>query len=73
MHPVWGDGSLSAAALRRPTQSEPRLDDPDYLQCLITVFRHLQADQPRVQERQRGTAGSISRRSGAIASPQSVQ
>ena len=73
MHPIWGDGSLSAAALRRPAVQEPRLDDTEYLDCLIAVLTRLRADHPRVQDRQRGTAGSTCSRSGAIASPQSVQ
>lgn len=74
-HPFWGDGSLMAAALRRPVAKEPVLSDADYCRCLIRVFEALVARraQPRAQETQSGTAGSISSRFSAIGSPHSVQ
>ena len=37
-HPLWGDGSLMAAALRRQPVSEPSLDDAGYCLCLSLVF-----------------------------------
>lgn len=37
-HPLWGNGSLMAAALRRRVVSEPPVSDPDYCRCLIRVF-----------------------------------
>ncbi|MBY6055868.1 hypothetical protein [Leisingera daeponensis] len=41
LHPVWGDGSLSAAARRYDLSCEPFLDDPDYLGCTRLVLREL--------------------------------
>ena len=41
LHPVWGDGSLDAAARRHDLQPEPFWDDPDYLSCLILALRAL--------------------------------
>jgi hypothetical protein len=37
-HPIWGDGSLMASALRRGLPSEPRLSDRDYCGCLALVY-----------------------------------
>jgi hypothetical protein len=42
-HPVWGGGSLMAAAMARPRAPEPFLDDPDYAACLALVFEALVA------------------------------
>lgn len=37
-HPLWGVGSLmTAAGISR--RAEPFLDDPEYCECLSTVFR----------------------------------
>lgn len=74
VHPLWGDGSVMAAALRRERVfvPSPGLDDPAYLDALILVLRGLR-DQPLAQDRHNGTAGSKARRAGAISSPQSVQ
>lgn len=73
-HPRWGDGSLMAAALRRRPGPEPALDDARFRRALVAVLAGLEAlDQPRMQDRQRGTAGSRASRSSAISSPQSVQ
>ena len=58
MHPLWGDGSLMAAALRRPVVPEPDLSDADYLRALLRVLEALDRAQPRAQDRQVGTAGS---------------
>lgn len=71
MHPIWGDGSLMAAALRRPVMPEPSLRDAEYRACLIAVLQRL--GQPCMQDRHLGAAGSSDRRSGAISSPHSVQ
>ena len=52
-HPDWGDGTLQAAAARRPLAPEPRLDDPAYATCMLLVFEALLA---------RGPEGGASRR-----------
>ncbi|KIC29613.1 DUF7742 family protein [Leisingera sp. ANG-M6] len=41
LHPLWGDGSLSAAARRYALADEPFLDDPAYLDCTRLVLREL--------------------------------
>lgn len=41
-HAMWGNGTLMAAALKRPTGREPRLDDQEYLECQSIVFNALQ-------------------------------
>ena len=41
VHPVWGDGSLSAAARCFALADEPPLDDPDYLACTLAVLQAL--------------------------------
>ncbi|WP_267139209.1 DUF7742 family protein [Anianabacter salinae] len=41
LHPLWGDGSLMAAALARRPGPEPHLDDADYCDCLALVFTAL--------------------------------
>lgn len=43
LHPLWGNGSLMAAARRRMLAGEPGFDDPDYCQCFETVLRALVA------------------------------
>lgn len=40
-HPLWGDGSLMSAALRRHQSAEPSLDDRMYRDCLILVLQSL--------------------------------
>ncbi|MBM9595199.1 DUF7742 family protein [Roseitranquillus sediminis] len=40
-HPVWGDGSLMAAALRRAVSAEPPLEDPSYCRVLAYVYLSL--------------------------------
>ncbi len=40
-HPLWGNGSLMAAALTHPARGEPYLDDPDYAACMALVFEAL--------------------------------
>lgn len=40
-HPYWGDGSLMAAALAEDPPPEPRLNDPDYCDCLVLVLQAL--------------------------------
>lgn len=42
-HPLWGGGSLMAAAMARPRAPEPFLDDPEYAACLALVFDALVA------------------------------
>lgn len=41
LHPLWGDGSLDAAARCHPMRGEPFWDDPAYLDCLILVLNQL--------------------------------
>ncbi len=38
-HPVWGDGSLMTAALRRAPPPEPTLSDGRYCSCLVQVLQ----------------------------------
>lgn len=40
-HAFWGNGTLRAAALARKVKDEPRLDDPDYLDCQFKMFEAL--------------------------------
>lgn len=42
-HPLWGDGSLMTAALRRCPLPEPALNRADYCDCLAMTFRALAA------------------------------
>jgi hypothetical protein len=37
-HPVWGDGTLMTAALRRDPPPEPTLSDRRYCGCLVQVL-----------------------------------
>lgn len=37
-HPRWGDGSLMAAALRRPSANEPPLSDPAWCRLMAYVY-----------------------------------
>jgi hypothetical protein len=37
-HPVWGGGSLMAAASRMPRAAEPGFDDADYCRCWVIVL-----------------------------------
>ncbi|MFC6637846.1 hypothetical protein [Sulfitobacter sediminilitoris] len=46
VHPVWGNGTLSDAASRRPLAFEVPLDDPEYCACLALVLLHL-SHRPR--------------------------
>lgn len=71
MHPIWGDGSLMAVAMRRPRVAEPLLDDPTFRTCLGLVL--LALDYPLAQDRQSGRAGSWSSRPLTMSSPHSVQ
>lgn len=45
-HPLWGGGSLMAAAMTRPRAREPYLDDPGYAACLAMLFDALGARAP---------------------------
>lgn len=40
-HPVWGNGSLMAAAMIRDLAPEPFLDDAEYCRCFMVVFEEL--------------------------------
>lgn len=75
-HPLWGDGSLMAAALLRRPGPEPSMNDARWLGCLAAVLEALIDDRRQraeAQETQVAAAGSISNRRGAISSPQSQQ
>lgn len=43
LHPLWGNGSLMAAARARPLAAEPGFDDSDYCQCFALVLSALVA------------------------------
>ena len=45
-HPLWGNGTLMAAARRIPLPKEPPLHDPDYADCLILVLSALAQRRP---------------------------
>ena len=48
-HPAFGDGTLSAAARKRPLAIEPTLDDFAYCECLKMVGHQLMARRIRLQ------------------------
>lgn len=50
-HPVWGDGTLASAALRRGVPPQFSLSDPEYCLCLMSVARAL-ADGARAARTQ---------------------
>ena len=41
LHPVYGNGTLRAAALRRQPGAEPTFDSADYRACFIEVLGQL--------------------------------
>ncbi|WP_172295807.1 hypothetical protein [Pseudoruegeria sp. HB172150] len=49
-HPVWGDGSLMAAALSEGPPPEPSLEDADYCLCLAQVLQEVAACGGQVRE-----------------------
>ncbi|WP_275393553.1 hypothetical protein [Aliiroseovarius sp. Z3] len=46
-HPDWGNGSLASVAMSLPRAAEPFLNDPDYVDCMLTVFAALKARNDR--------------------------
>lgn len=74
-HPVFGDGSLMAAASRRGSCGSTSFQTPDGLCAWITVLQALRArlDQPEAQLMQRRAVGSSSSLFAAMSSPQSSQ
>ena len=76
-HPLWGGGSLMAAARGQARGPEPDFDDDAYCACWIAVLEGLIAyragarDQPEAQEMQSGTVGSSSSRFSGMSSPHS--
>ena len=48
VHPRWGNGSLGSVAMSLPRQAEPFHDDPDFLDCLLTVYAALKARHKRL-------------------------
>jgi hypothetical protein len=41
LHPLWGNGTLMAAARKRVLADEPNFDNPDYCHCFETVLQGL--------------------------------
>lgn len=41
LHPLWGNGSLMAAARKRMLADEPSFDDAEYCACFELVLRGL--------------------------------
>lgn len=52
-HPIWGNGSLAAVAKTLPRTREPYQDDPDYCDCMLTVYAAL-----KTQRRSSGRHGA---------------
>jgi hypothetical protein len=46
-HPQWGNGTLGAVAMTLSRRPEPFLNDPDYVECMMTVFAALKARNGR--------------------------
>ncbi|MCK0139017.1 hypothetical protein [Aliiroseovarius sp. F47248L] len=46
-HPDWGNGSLGSVAMSLPRSAEPFLNDPDYVDCMLTVFAALKTRNDR--------------------------
>ncbi|WP_371169682.1 hypothetical protein [Aliiroseovarius sp. 2305UL8-7] len=46
-HPAWGNGSLGSVAMSLPRTAEPFPNDPDYVDCMMTVFAALKARNDR--------------------------
>ncbi|KPN61976.1 hypothetical protein SAMN04488527_11856 [Aliiroseovarius crassostreae] len=44
-HPKWGNGSLAAVARKMPREQEPYQDDPDYCDCMLTIFAALRTQR----------------------------
>jgi hypothetical protein len=74
-HPVYGDGSLMAAALRHDRHGDTSFQTQDGLQAWLCVLSALleRQSQPEAQLIQRRVEGSNSSRLMAISSPQSSQ
>lgn len=74
-HPVFGDGSLMAAAVRYGRGGDVSFQTVDGLSewiCVLTALR-AQVDQPDAQLMQRHAVGSSSSLFRAMSSPQSSQ
>ena len=41
MHPIWGNGSLTTAALRRPLAAERPVTDDEYRTLILLVLANL--------------------------------
>lgn len=76
-HPLWGTGSLMAAASGMPKSPEPDFDDDGYCRCwamvLEALLRHRSRTraQPEAQVMHSGVVGSSSSRFSEMSSPQS--
>lgn len=44
-HPKWGNGSLAAAVKGMDRYQEPFHDDPDYCDCMMTVYAALKTQK----------------------------
>ncbi len=42
-HPQWGNGSLAAVAKGMARLREPFQDDPEYCDCMLTIYAALKA------------------------------
>lgn len=74
-HPVYGDGSLMAAALRHARHGDTSFQTRDGLaawHCVLTALLE-RRDQPDAQPMQRREVGSTSSRLTAISSPHASQ
>ncbi len=45
-HPAWGNGTLMSAAHAQSLVDEPRLNDPDFQDCLFMVVSAVQRRVP---------------------------
>lgn len=44
-HPKWGNGSLAAVARTMARECEPYQDDPEYCDCMLTVYAALKTQR----------------------------
>ncbi|MEM1064622.1 MAG: hypothetical protein AAGJ74_03895 [Pseudomonadota bacterium] len=70
-HPVWGDGTLMTAALRRQPPPEPPLENAAFRAALIAVLGHV--GYPQADNAQVAVAGSKLRLTAEVPSPDTWQ
>lgn len=49
-HPEWGNGSLASVVMPLHRRDEPVLNDPDYVDCMLTIFAALKARNERQKQ-----------------------